>query len=116
MGKCLQRCCLWVLSSHNVFTNDMLFILEDNVDIYNYADDNTFVCSGYDYESVKDKVVRNVRNVITWFESNNMMVNPDKFQCIVFGKNENFDSFKIGKHDIVPQNNVKILGLNLDSE
>jgi hypothetical protein len=31
-------------------------------------------------------------------------------------KNENLDSFKIGKHDIVPQNNVKILGLNLDSE
>ena len=84
--------------------------------VYHYADDNTFVCSGYDYESVKDKVVRNVNNVITWFESNNMMVNPDKFQCIVFGKNENLDSFKIGKHDIVPQNNVKILGLNLDSE
>ena len=82
--------------SYNVFTNDMLFILEDDVDVYNYADDNTFVCSGYDYESVKDKVVRNVNNVITWFESNNMMVNPDKFQCIAFGKNENLDSFKIG--------------------
>ena len=34
--------------SYNVFTNDMLFILEDDVDVYNYADDNTFVCSGYD--------------------------------------------------------------------
>jgi len=44
------------------------------------------------------------------------MVNPDKFQCIVFGKNENLGSFKIGKHDIVPQDNVKILGLSLDSE
>ena len=72
--------------SYNVFTNDMLFILEDDVDVYNYADDNTFVCSGYDYESVKDKLIRNVNNVITWFESNNMMVNPDKFQFIVFGK------------------------------
>ena len=40
----------------------------------------------YDYESVKDKVVRNVNNVITWFESNNMLVNPDKFQCIVLAK------------------------------
>ena len=34
--------------SYNVFTNDMLFILEDDVDVYDYADDNTFVCSGYD--------------------------------------------------------------------
>ena len=39
--------------SYNMFTNDMLFILDDDVDIYNYADDNTFVCSGYDYDSVK---------------------------------------------------------------
>jgi len=31
----------------------MLFVLEDYIDVYNYADDNTFVCSGYDYESVK---------------------------------------------------------------
>ena len=31
--------------SYNMFTNDMLFILDDDVDIYNYADDNTFVCS-----------------------------------------------------------------------
>ena len=53
------------------------------IEVYNYADDNTFVCSGYDYESVKDKVVR---NVITWFESNNMMVNPDKFQCLFLAK------------------------------
>jgi len=35
---------------------------------------------------------------------------------LFFGKNEHLGSFKIGKHDIVPQNNVKILGLNLDSE
>ncbi|KAK2149047.1 hypothetical protein LSH36_471g06060 [Paralvinella palmiformis] len=69
------------------FCNRNVTCEEDDVDVYNYADDNTFVCSGYDYESVKDKVVRNVNNVITWFESNNMMVNPDKFQCIVFGKN-----------------------------
>ena len=52
----------------------------------------------YDYKSVKDNVVRNVNNVITWFESKNL------------------GSFKIGKHDIVPHNDVKILVLNLDKE
>ena len=39
--------------SYHICTNGMLFILDNDVDIYNYADDNTFVCSGYDYESVK---------------------------------------------------------------
>ena len=101
--------------SYNMFTNDMPFVLEDDIDIYNYADDNTFVSSGYDYESVKNKLVHNVNNVISWFEGNNMMVNPDKFQCIVFGRNENLGSFRIGEHDLFPENIVKILGLHLDS-
>ena len=65
--------------SYNMFTNDMLFILNGDVDIYNYADDNTFVCSGYDYDSVKHT---HVNNVISWFNNNNMKVNPDRFQCM----------------------------------
>ena len=52
---------------------------DDCINVY----DNVPSCAkkhDHDYESVKDKVVCNVNNVITWFESNNMMVNPDKFQ------------------------------------
>ncbi|KAK2154572.1 hypothetical protein LSH36_264g00045 [Paralvinella palmiformis] len=51
---------------------------KDDVDVYNYTDDNTFVCSGYDYESVKDKVVRNVNNVITWFETRLFTIREEK--------------------------------------
>ena len=40
---------------YNVFTNDMLSIVSDNIEIYNYADDNTLICSGYEYEDVKDE-------------------------------------------------------------
>ena len=39
--KALHRDILWVLSLVIFFTNDMLFILDDDVDIYNYADDST---------------------------------------------------------------------------
>ena len=98
--------------SYNMFTNDMLFILDDDVDIYNYADDNTYVCSGSDYDSVKHTLLQNVNNVISWFKNNNMKVNPDKFQCIVFGRKDNLGSFKIDVHDIIPDD-VKILGLHL---
>ena len=37
-----------------------------------------------------------------------MKVNPDKFQCIVFGKQDNLGSFNIG--DILPEDNVKMIG------
>ena len=33
---------------YNVFTNDMLSIESDNIEIYNYADDNTVICSSYE--------------------------------------------------------------------
>ena len=41
--------------SYNMFANDMMFILDDDIDIYNYADDNSLLCSGSDYENVKEK-------------------------------------------------------------
>ena len=43
-----------------------------------------------------------------------MKVNKDTFQCIVFGKKENLGTFRIGDHDIVPEEYVKLLGLHVD--
>ena len=70
----------------------MLSIVTDNIDIYNYADDNTVRCSGYDYEDIKAELMLNVDKIIEWFQDNHMKVNPDKFQCIVFGNVVNPDT------------------------
>ena len=43
----------------------MLYILDNDVDTYNY--DNSLVCSGYDYDDVKSKLLSNVNKVIKWF-------------------------------------------------
>ena len=43
-----------------------------------------------------------------------MKVDKDKFQCIVFGKKDNLGNFRIGGHDIVPEEYVKLLGLHVD--
>ena len=45
-----------------------------------------------------------------------MKVNEDKFQCIVFGKKDNLGTFRIGDHDIVPEEYVKLLGLHVDKK
>ncbi len=52
-----------------------------------------------------------------WFKENNMKVNPDKFQYIVFGVKENItcSSFVIDNVEIPPQSNVKLLGLYIDN-
>ena len=33
---------------YTVFTNDMLSFVSDTIEIYNYADDNTVICSCYE--------------------------------------------------------------------
>ena len=38
----------------------MLSIISDNIEIYNYADDNTLICSGYEYEDAKAELMLNV--------------------------------------------------------
>ena len=102
--------------SYNMFANDMMFMLDNDIDIYNYADDNSLLCAGSGSENVKHKLLHNVNKVVECFQGNHMKVNPDKFQCIVFGKQDNLGQFNIGDHKILPEDNVKILGLNVDNK
>ena len=60
--------------SYNMFANDMMFILDNDIDIYNYADDNSLLCAGSDYENVKHKLLHNVNKVVEWFQGNHMKV------------------------------------------
>ena len=54
------------------------------VEIYNYADNNTVICSaGYDYEHVKAELMLNVDKIIEWVQDDHMKVNHDKFKYIV---------------------------------
>ena len=45
-----------------------------------------------------------------------MKVNPDKFQCIVFGKVVNPDTFIINGIVVKPEERVKLLGVNIDNK
>ena len=49
--------------SYNIVSNDMLLPIDDELLIFNYADDNILVYTGYSYDSVKEKLLRNVNNV-----------------------------------------------------
>ena len=101
---------------YNVFTNDMLSIVSDNIEIYNYADDNTVICSGYEYEDIKAELMLNVDKIIDWFRDNHMKVNPDKCQCIVFGNVVNPGTFIINGNVVRPEETVKLLGVHIDNK
>ena len=48
----------------------------------------------------------NVDKIIEWIQDNHMKVNPDKFQCIVFGKIVNPDTFLINGNVVRPEERV----------
>ena len=77
------------LISYNMFTNDMFMVLDADVQVYNYADDNALVSSGQDYKEAQNNLLKNVGNVMAWFNNNFMQANPNKFKYIVFGNYNN---------------------------
>ena len=102
--------------SYNVFTNDMFNLLDDDVEIYNYADDNIILCSGKCLTDVKAKLLDNVNRLIGWYHENYMKVNSEKFQCIIFGNVDDPGEFIIDKQSIVPEKTVKLMGIHLDNK
>ena len=89
---------------------------EENERLKDYADDNTVICSGYEYEDVKAELMLNVDKIIEWFQDNHMKVNPDKFQCIVFGKVVNPDTFLINGNVVRPEERVTRLVVHIDNK
>ena len=82
------------------------------------AENNTMhsLRSGYEYEDVKAELMLNVDKIIEWFQDNHMKVNPDKFQCIVFGKVVNPDTFLINGNVVRPDERVKLLGVHIENK
>ena len=102
---------------YNVFSNDLLFYMNEYCAIYNYADDNTISCTGGNIELVKQNVVKALDMMMNWFETNGMKTNPDKFQMIFFDRHKSHcDEFvEVNDIKIVQQPCVKLLGVNIDS-
>ena len=84
--------------------------------IYNYADDNTVAYIHKDLDILKLVLENESLNLISWFENNFMNANPKKFRIICIGKksHDNIKSFTIEDTDFTCDDNVTLLGINID--
>jgi len=62
----------------NIFINDLFLFLKD-VDLANFADDNTIYTANKNIEVLIKILERESKSAIDWFKMNEMIVNPDKF-------------------------------------
>ena len=101
---------------YNVFSNDLLFILDklNDISVYNYADDTTITCSDVNYDTAHTKLLAASDIMISWFENNNLQANPNKFQLIVFEEASEERSLAIHGADLQSSSSVKLLGVQID--
>ena len=99
----------------NVFINNIFYSIVQCI-LYNYADDNTLSFIHNDLTILKTVYEQESNNLISWFVQNFMKANPDKFQAICVGKkaHDNIESFQIGQTNIKCEENVPLLGINID--
>ena len=99
----------------NVFLNDIFFFVNQAV-IYNYADDNTLSFIHANIEVLKKVLEDESCILIDCFFKNFMKANPSKFQAICIGKNahDGITSLNIDSVEIKCDDNVTLLGINID--
>ena len=98
--------------------NDLFFKLCDRCSLYNYADDNTISISHSDADELKRQLQDCSEMAIQWFESNQMQVNPSKFQLMIM-----YSGLKPGPIELTICNQViqsvecvKLLGIHIDDK
>ena len=104
----------------NVFLNDLFFCMAgegDSACLYNYADDNTLSYVSNSMDVLMSNMERLGSMMTTWFSSNGMKANPDKYQTITFDNKRNTPmSLTINNVRIDPQDSVKLLGICIDEK
>ncbi len=102
--------------AYNAHMSDLVLVLADICDAFNYTDDNTACRYGTTIQEVSNKLNNVVTTMLTWFNLREMKLNRNKFQLIVFDKQSTEHSFfNVGESVIENWPVVKLLGLNLDS-
>ena len=70
----------------NIFINDFLYIIEQS-EVCNFADDNTIFSCGNYFEDVAPSLEEDISRSMSWFKTNQMVVNASKCGAIFFGLN-----------------------------
>ena len=99
----------------NIFLNDLFMVPLHGI-LVNYADDNTHANKNTNLERLVQDVEQDCSISVNWFTNNYMVVNPEKFQCMLLGRSQEDDiKVSIDGYCLEMSPEIKILGVILDS-
>jgi hypothetical protein len=97
----------------NIFINDLLLHIK-STNTHNYADDNTLSAYSDTVIEVTKSPEKGSEEALSWFLSNGMSANADKFQAIFARKDKKSTAgitLKIGSEEIESEDQVKLVGM-----
>ena len=99
----------------NIFINDLFMFIKET-HICNFADDNTIYACEKTLKETLQKLRLDLENTIKWFNTNQMVANPDKFQFMILGNKPKTNvTIKIKDIELKSVDKVKLLGVYIDS-
>ena len=102
----------------NCFFNDFFYFI-DKTSVHNLADDNSLSAFESNIKNLKLILESESKTAISWFQSNKMIVNPGKFQSIIFDKkkqNHTAEYISIDQKNIKTSSSLKLLGVHVDDK
>ena len=97
----------------NIFIND-IFLLLNEIEICNYADDTTIYCSHMERQEVTLRLENDTVELSNWFAEDFMKLNEEECYLIVFGEKDAEISINVGPSVIKESKEEKLLGLVID--
>ena len=93
-------------------------MMVSETELCNFADDNTLYVCDPCIDNILLRLNNEIINTLNWFSINSMVANPDKFQLMFLGLNNNLNklSIKIGIEFICESKEVKLLGVTIDND
>ena len=97
----------------NINLNDLFLLLEET-EVCNYADDTTIPTCGPNVENVVAKLENDPLAISEWFPNNRLKLNEDKCHLMIFGGKGNEVSVKIGEANVKESKEKKLQGMIFD--
>ncbi len=94
----------------NIYVNDLVYFIK-NTEICNFADDNIVNSCGSNLDEVIFELEEDLCQALDWFESNILVVNPSRFQMMLFGTKLIYKvCMEINGATVCPSASVKLFG------
>ena len=94
-----------------------MFIIIEQSDICNFADDNTLYSCGERLTEIKKNLIFDTKRILNWFRLNTLKANPGKFQFMILGdKSHHKHILKINSIKVEAIDDVLLLEIPIDKK